>query len=319
KNLRVNYRITHFYFHDASKVCFLRVHNPTRFGDFIDRFTMADAAKKKEPAHGIELGPYGTFALRLVVPWLINGELAGYLELGEEISHLTPRLSRVLGVELVLTIDKKNLDRSGWEEGLKMMGRSGNWDQFSNSLIIDKTTVINSPKINDYMKLSHSGHAGILFDVKSDNRHYRSGMVQLIDAGGNHVGDVIVMQEITVDLLEMKKLTSILVLANLIIGGFLFVFFYIYVKSIEISLSKNHNELQEVISELKIALTEVKNLSGLLPICASCKKIRDDKGYWNQIEEYIMNHSKANFTHSICPECKNELYPEYCKGKNNNS
>lgn len=61
---------------------------------------------------------------------------------------------------------------------------------------------------------------------------------------------------------------------------------------------------------LKDALAEVKILSGLLPICASCKKIRDDKGYWNQIEGYIREHSEAEFTHSICPECAKKLYPE---------
>jgi hypothetical protein len=55
---------------------------------------------------------------------------------------------------------------------------------------------------------------------------------------------------------------------------------------------------------------QIKRLSGLLPICANCKKIRDDQGYWNQIEAYISEHSKAEFSHSICPECAHELYPE---------
>jgi len=67
---------------------------------------------------------------------------------------------------------------------------------------------------------------------------------------------------------------------------------------------------KKVIEDLKIALSEVKKLSGLLPICASCKKIRDDEGYWNQIEAYIKEHSEAEFSHSICPECAKELYPD---------
>ena len=69
------------------------------------------------------------------------------------------------------------------------------------------------------------------------------------------------------------------------------------------------NERERLIYELKQALTKVKTLSGMLPICASCKKIRDDKGYWNQIETYIKNHSEADFTHSICPDCRSRLYP----------
>lgn len=69
----------------------------------------------------------------------------------------------------------------------------------------------------------------------------------------------------------------------------------------------------ELIEELQKALDEVNLLSGFLPICASCKKIRDDKGYWNQIETYIRDHSQAEFSHSICPECAQDLYPDAYK------
>ena len=69
-------------------------------------------------------------------------------------------------------------------------------------------------------------------------------------------------------------------------------------------------EREKLINELKVALDEVKILSGFLPICSSCKNIRDDKGYWNQIESYISKHSEAEFSHSICPECAKKLYPD---------
>lgn len=65
-----------------------------------------------------------------------------------------------------------------------------------------------------------------------------------------------------------------------------------------------------LIEQLKTALEKVKQLGGLLPICANCKKIRDDNGYWNQIELYIREHSEAEFSHGICPDCAQELYPE---------
>ena len=61
---------------------------------------------------------------------------------------------------------------------------------------------------------------------------------------------------------------------------------------------------------LETALAQVRSLSGLLPICSCCKKIRDDRGYWNKIEAYIEEHSDAGFTHGICPECARNLYPE---------
>lgn len=72
---------------------------------------------------------------------------------------------------------------------------------------------------------------------------------------------------------------------------------------------------EKLILNLQKALSQIKTLSGLLPICASCKKIRDDRGYWNQIESYIHKHSDAEFTHSICPDCSKRLYPELeCSG-----
>ena len=69
-------------------------------------------------------------------------------------------------------------------------------------------------------------------------------------------------------------------------------------------------ERERLILELKEALSHVKILKGLLPICASCKKVRDDKGYWNQIESYIREHSEAEFSHGLCPECAERLYPQ---------
>jgi len=68
-------------------------------------------------------------------------------------------------------------------------------------------------------------------------------------------------------------------------------------------------------AELTQALANIHTLSGLIPICAGCKKIRDDRGYWDQVESYIAKHSDAKFTHGICPECSRKYYPgiEYPK------
>jgi DNA-binding response OmpR family regulator len=71
------------------------------------------------------------------------------------------------------------------------------------------------------------------------------------------------------------------------------------------------DKLAEKIGELQRALAEIKTLRGIVPICASCKKIRDDKGYWNQVEVYVRDHTEAEFSHGICPECMKKLYPEF--------
>lgn len=73
-------------------------------------------------------------------------------------------------------------------------------------------------------------------------------------------------------------------------------------------------ERQHLIGQLQEALAAVKTLSGLLPICAWCKKIRDDKGYWNHVEAYIAQHTQADFTHGICPECAKAELQKASKG-----
>ena len=77
---------------------------------------------------------------------------------------------------------------------------------------------------------------------------------------------------------------------------------------------KMEKEREKFIEDLKYALSEVKKLSGMLPICSHCKKIRDDKGYWSQVESYIQRHSEAEFSHGICPECAKKYYPEFFHG-----
>lgn len=106
----------------------------------------------------------------------------------------------------------------------------------------------------------------------------------------------------------------------LLIAGIIIVLcgllFYVYILQrnkirLKYLVEQRTTELREKNIELEKALSEVKKLSGFIPICANCKKIRDDKGYWNQIEEYIRNHSEAEFSHSLCPECAKKLYPEF--------
>lgn len=79
---------------------------------------------------------------------------------------------------------------------------------------------------------------------------------------------------------------------------------------LEDDLRQSRSELRTTNQDLEKSLKEVRQLSGLLPICASCKKIRDSEDYWHQVEEYISTHSAVEFSHSICPDCMKKLYPE---------
>jgi hypothetical protein len=107
-----------------------------------------------------------------------------------------------------------------------------------------------------------------------------------------------------------------MILLQLGVTGLVYLFTY-ELNKYEIELNHNIAELirdrrerEKLIAELQKALSEVKTLRGFLPICSHCKKIRDDEGYWNQIESYIHKHSDAEFSHGICPECAQKYYPD---------
>ena len=113
------------------------------------------------------------------------------------------------------------------------------------------------------------------------------------------------MSEVRIPFIKAAAISSILGIIAIIIGTIIF-----------IQLTNPLiNRLNRTVAELEEALDSVNQLSGLLPICASCKKIRDDHGYWTQIEAYIKEHSEAEFSHSICPDCYRKLYGDLGKKK----
>ena len=132
---------------------------------------------------GIELGPYGTFTLRLVHPWRIEGELVGYIELGEEIEHITPRLAEALGVQLLIILNKDILNREDWEEGQTMMGRSGDWELYPYDVLIDQTLSQIPDEIGSMLDTDHHHrvHDEAVTTLALDDREYRVGMIPLID------------------------------------------------------------------------------------------------------------------------------------------
>ena len=243
--LRSKYRVTHFYFHDIGRTCFLRVHNPPGHGDYINRYTMGQAVQQQANVSGIELGPFGTFTLRVVHPWRIAGELVGYIELGEEIEHIIPHLSSMINAELLFVIDKSHLDRAKWQEGMRMMGRTGDWDMFPEFVVIDSTLKEIPPVIGEEMGRGKKEHEKSMFRVSSAGSKYLGGFVGLRDVSGEEVGQIVVLSDITKATTSMRVFSVIMTAMCLIAGGLLVRFFYLHVGQIEQRLSNIYAD-QEV-------------------------------------------------------------------------
>jgi CHASE3 domain sensor protein len=131
-------------------------------------------------------------------------------------------------------------------------------------------------------------------------------VISLMKQAGNDV-----LQQRAVEA-QSSRSKIILTLSFASVLAFIFVCVTYYLIRRYIAKGKKvSREREKLIDDLQEALSQVKELSGLLPICASCKNIKDDEGYWSQIEIYLRDHSAAEFSHSICPTCLEKLYPDY--------
>jgi PAS domain S-box-containing protein len=198
EQLRSEHAITHFYFHDRDRVNLLRVHQPERYGDRIDRFTAREAERTGRVSWGIELGPLGTFTLRSVQPIFDGGELLGYLELGKEIEDILEAIHEEHGVETVVSIRKNLLDRESWEQGMEWLGRESRWDQFEGEVL----TYSSRPEVSDHLTpflegAEHHQHGVLSSELSVEGRTWQVAMELLFDASGSGVGDLCLLQDVT--------------------------------------------------------------------------------------------------------------------------
>jgi len=192
------------------------MHKPDRHSDTIDRFTMDRAVREGKPVYGIELGPFGTFTLRTVHPWRVGGKLVGYLELGGEIEHITAELSEILNAEVVMTIDKKYLNRTGWEEGLKFLKKTGNWEQFEKSVVTEQTMESLPSELGKIMSRTHEKHAGTVLYLEAGDRKYYGGIIPVFDAGKQLVGDFFIVTDLTAPVASLNKRIALFLAGGII-------------------------------------------------------------------------------------------------------
>ena len=296
ENIRSQHDITHFYFCGLDRVNFLRVHKPERNGDYIDRFTMDQAAISGKSAWGIELGPLGTFTLRFVYPWRIDGKLAGYIELGKEIEHITPELAASADAELFFIINKSYLDRADWQQGLKMLGRTNNWDQFADFIITDSsTTEIPLHTISDQLKRHYVSQEKFTLEISKD-RNYFGGFVPLYDAGDIEVGKIVVLKDITLRRAALRRLSTSLAWICGTVSTLLLIFFYLYTARIERRFKDAYNGLLTEIEEHKKTKIKVQKLNKYLIEAA---ELADEMAQKAVLANQFKSEFLANMSHEI--------------------
>lgn len=223
--LKKKYSITHFYYTDSNRVNILRVHQPDRFGDVIDRVTTLKAEQSRQTAYGVELGPLGTFTLRLVMPWTAaDGKLLGIVELGMEIDHVLRTVQHIGTAKTYVLINKQFLDRKEWEAGMRMMGRLPDWEQLGEVVVNNQATEDLPKNLVGGLQKSLRTERETKQYMETGTTAYRAVFLPLKDAAGRNVGRMVLMLDVSAQVQEIDALTreSILVggIASLILLGF---------------------------------------------------------------------------------------------------
>ena len=235
--LSPRHRITHFYFTGLDRVNFLRVHNPQRHGDVIDRFTMREAVRTGQFARGLELGPLGTLTLRLVTPWRVNGEIVGYIELGQEIEDAISDLTETLPIEVAIAIRKDLLDRDQWRTGMSMLGRDVDWDLAKDHVLIHTDVDRVPPEALGRLLQQGGGSVTVAQTLTADDGSAtRTLVTPLVDAGGQGLGQILFFMDVTSFRAAFwKSVVAIIVIFSLV-GGILALSLTMVIRRFEKSL-----------------------------------------------------------------------------------
>lgn len=247
-------KITHFYFLDSKRVCLLRVHKPEKYGDLINRFTAQEAEWTRKTSSGIEIGPMGTFTLRVVQPVFEGQTLVGYVELGKEIEDVLEILHTYGSNEITVVIHKENLKRQAWEDGMGMLKRESNWEQFSRDAVIYSSLHERLP--DGLISMIKQYNGGNDLKINKDQeliynaKKWRVATLPLKDVSGKEIGEMFIMNDISGERTEFIRFIVQNSLIGLALMGLLLGFIFLMLRRIDMSIHLQHNSLKESQEEI---------------------------------------------------------------------
>ncbi|PCI41098.1 MAG: hypothetical protein COB46_04730 [Rhodospirillaceae bacterium] len=256
KSLNTHANITHFYFTGPNRVNFLRVHQPDRFGDAINRETTLVAEKTKKIFSELELGRLGTFTLRSVLPVFQNGKLLGYLELGMEIEHILPDIIDLISADLFVTLHKDYLKQDVWEQGMVRLGRNAQWDRFNHIAMIYEPPNAAIPhevitQIDHHTDKSRKGFV----EFRLAGRTFNIGISPIFNAKNQTIGDFIIVADSTdIAQASWQRITTIVAICAAIAIVYL-VWLYLFLSRVQSRMHESQTHILEKDEQIRALLT----------------------------------------------------------------
>ncbi|GAV20706.1 blue-light-activated protein [Mariprofundus micogutta] len=201
--LNVNNHVTHMYFLNQQRRVILRLHQPERFGDRIERYTTLKAEQSGHITSGIELGPLGTLSLRVVSPWFENGDRIGYVELGIELEDILTDIVQNNPFDVILTINKRELTKRNWQLGQQMLKRKGSWEQLDQSIVFFPFSGIANLAGSIAGEMDKPALSSKM--VKIDGKCFGLKQQSFLDVSGKEIGQLILLMDVSEDHQESKS------------------------------------------------------------------------------------------------------------------
>ncbi|NTU96868.1 MAG: response regulator, partial [Chlorobiaceae bacterium] len=307
RRFRESYGITHFYFVDSSRTCILRVHDPSRQGDRIDRFTMREAETTGSLSSGMEIGPLGTFTQRLVIPVKEGGKLIGFIELGREIESILRGIHLDSGKGVAVFINKKYLRQENWQEGMKLFNRNSRWERFTNDVMVFSSFGIFPREFNTALT-ADTALNGI--EVQWEDHPWHATSKALKDASGRTVGSILLIQDVSSYKNAVVRFLSIAGISIVVVFTMLLGFLFVVLSSTDRSIRRREKELLRSREQYMLAVSGSNDgiwdwniLDNSLYLSPIWKKML---GY----EEYELPNNYATFEGRLHPEDR-PVYEDY--------
>lgn len=287
--LKKEHALTHFYFMDPQRICLLRLHKPEKRGDRLDRFTAMESEHTGRSASGIEVGPLGTFTLRVVRPIFDDKTLIGYLELGKEIEDILYTIHQNTGSELAVTLHKSILSRTTWEEGMKMLGREATWDRFTDDALIYSTLSPLPVEAEEFIREEvNRHHIDTTVEIHFNGATWRIMDCPLRDASGVEVGSLVMIHDVSAFMNDSNRFRTFSIVTGISLFSILFSFLVILLRRADKAIRVQHSDLIASLSLLDASLESTAD--GILIVSIDGTIMRWNQKFldlWNVPEELI--------------------------------
>lgn len=246
----------------TNRICLLRVHAPTCRGDLVSHATVLEAERTGRAASGLELGLFGLLSMRVAQPVYSAGTLVGYVEMGMEVAGSLSALRLWPDVQLIVLLRKEYLARSLWEEGMRRLGRTPEWDRWRQNVVVYTSGICLDDKLGEVYDspARDEGHGGAFLEVACGGKVMRVSAVSLQDAAGRQVGRLLALRDISGEKAAFRRLLAMSGAVGGVLLTMLLAITYVLLSRADAGIRVQEASLRQFASELRAMAARLQDI-----------------------------------------------------------